>query len=67
MLNWILQIALDNIVPIILTMLLGLVGGLKIKHIKDAVISIIDAVEDGKIDKGEWKEIIAKVKAIIGR
>lgn len=64
MVNWILQIALDNIVPIILTMLLGVVG-IKLKHIKDALDVIADALADGKIDKDEWKEIRAKVKAII--
>ena len=64
--DWLIQIALDNLVPIILTILLGVVG-VKIKHIKDAIDVISDAVADGKISKDEWKEIRAKVKAIIGR
>ncbi len=64
--QWIIQALMDNIIPIILTGVLGLVG-VKLKHIKDALVEICDAIADGKIDKDEWKGIRAKIKVLIGR
>ena len=70
MITWLTTVALtwalDNIIPIILTLLLGVVG-VKLKHIKDALQVIADAMADGKISKDEWKDIRAAVKALIGR
>ena len=58
--------ALDNIIPIILTLLLGVLG-VKLKHIKDVLQVFADAMADGKISKDEWKVIREKVKTLIGR
>lgn len=58
--------ALDNIIPIIITLILGVLG-VKLKHIKDVLMVILDAMADGKISKDEWKVIREKVKALIGR
>jgi len=70
MMEWLTSIALswalDNIVPIVLTLLLGVVGA-KIKHIKDVLQVFADAMADGKISKDEWKDIRATVKTLIGR
>ena len=64
--SWIIQFLIDNIAPIILTIILGVLG-VKLKHIKDAMTTIADAIADGKIDKDEFKDIRDDVKAIIGR
>jgi len=64
---WIIQLLIDNIVPVILTALLGTALGLKITKILDAIDTISDALADGKVSKDEWKDIRDRIKAIIGR
>ena len=69
--EYLLALLAEQFIPIIITVVLGLIGSvavsvkLTIRYAGTAFIKVADSLEDGKIDKAEWKAIKPLIWKII--